>query len=87
MTKLPIKQYQSCTTPKIHREPIPTKILATNFTVPARFGKNDLHSSISTPVVQKGEVLLAKNYCSLAKNEKWNSLSNTQHVLTILNNK
>ena len=33
-TKLPIKQYQSSTTPKIHRETIPTKILATNFTVP-----------------------------------------------------
>ena len=87
MTKLPIKQYQSCTTPKIHREPIPTKILATNFTVPAKFGKNDLHSSISTAVVQNSEVLLAKIYCSLAKSEKWDSLSNTQHVLTILNNK
>ena len=35
MIKLSIKQYQSCTTPKIHRETIPTKILATNFTVPA----------------------------------------------------
>ena len=35
MTKLYIKQSQSCTTPKIHRETIPTKILATNFTVPA----------------------------------------------------
>ena len=34
-TKLSIKQHQSCTTPKIHRETIPTKILATNFTVPA----------------------------------------------------
>ena len=67
MTKLPIKQYQSCTTPKIHREPIPTKILATNFTVPAKFGKNDLHSSISTPVVQKGEVLLAKIIAHLPK--------------------
>ena len=87
MTQLPIKQYQSCTTPKLHREPIPSKILATNFTVPAKFGKNDLHSSISTPVAHKGEVLLAKNYCSLAKSEKWDSLSNTQHVLTILNNK
>ena len=87
MTQLPIKQYQSCTTPKIHREPIPIKILATNFTVPAKFGKNDLHSSISTAVVHKGEVLLAKNYCSLAKSKKWDSLSNTQHVLTILNNK
>ena len=87
MTKLPIKQYQSCTTPKIHREPIPTKLLATHFTFPAKFGKNDLHSSISTPVVHKGEVLLAKNYCSLAKSEKWDSLSNTQYVLTILNNK
>ena len=77
VTKLPIKQYQSCTTPKIHREPIPTRILATNFTVTAKFGKNDLHSSISTPVVQKDEVLHAKNYCSLAKSEKWDSLSNT----------
>ena len=86
MTHLPIKQYQSCTTPKIHREHIPTKILASNFTVPAKFGKNDLYSSISTPVVHKGEVLLAKNYCSLAKSEKWDSLSNTKHVLTILNN-
>ena len=35
MTKLPIKQYQSSTTPKIHRETIPTKSWATNFTVPA----------------------------------------------------
>ena len=70
MTKLSIKQYQSCTTPKIHRETIPTKILATKFTVPAKFGKNDLHSSNSTPVVHKGEVLLAKNYCSLAKSEE-----------------
>ena len=35
MTKLPIKQCQSCTTPKVHRETIPTKIMATNFTVPA----------------------------------------------------
>ena len=25
MTKLPIKQYQSCTTPKIHRDPFPPK--------------------------------------------------------------
>ena len=33
-TKLSIKQYQSCTTPKIHRETIPPKILATNFTIP-----------------------------------------------------
>ena len=87
MTQLPIKQYQSCTTPKIHREPIPTKILATNFTVPAKFGKNDLHSSISTPVVHKREVLLTKNYSSLAKSEEWDSLTNTQHVLTILNNR
>ena len=62
MTQLPNKPYQSCTTPKIHREPIPTKILATNSKVPAKVGKNDLHSSISTAVVQKGEVLLAKNY-------------------------
>ena len=85
--KLPIKQYQSCTTPRIHREPIPTKILATNFTVPANFGKNNLHSSISTPVVDKGEVLLAKHYCAFAKREEWDSLSNSQHVLTILNNK
>ena len=60
MTKLPIKQYQSCTTPKINRETNPTKILATNFTVPAIFGMNDLHSSNSTPVVQTGEVVLAK---------------------------
>ena len=49
---------------------IPIKILATNFTVPAKFGKNDLHSSISSTVVQKGEVLLAKKYWSLAKSEK-----------------
>ena len=35
MTKLSIKQYQSCITPKIHRETIPTKILVTNFTVAA----------------------------------------------------
>ena len=34
MTKLPIIQYQSCTTPKIHRETIPTESFATNFTVP-----------------------------------------------------
>ena len=70
MTQLPIKQYQSCTTPKIHREPIPTKILATNFAVPATFGKNDQFSSNSTPVVHKGAVLLAKNQVSLAKSEK-----------------
>ena len=70
------KQYQSSTTPKIYWEPIPTKILATNFTVPAKFGKNDLHSSISTAVVQKGEVLLAKSYCSLAKHEKWEARHN-----------
>ena len=68
MTKL--SNYQSCTTPKIHRETIPTKILATNFTVPAKFGKNDLHSSNSTPVVHKGAVLLAKNYFSLAQSEE-----------------
>ena len=61
MTKQSIKQYQSCTTPKIHRETIPTKILATKFTVPANFGKNDLQSLNPTPVVHKGEVLLAKN--------------------------
>ena len=67
ITKLPIKQYQSCTTPKIHRKPIPTKILATDFTVPAKFGRNDLHSSISTAVVPKGEVFLAKNVAHLPK--------------------
>ena len=71
--ELPIKQFQSCTTPKIHREPFPNhshRNLATNFTVPAKFGKNDLHSSISTAVVQTSEVLLAKNNCALAKSEK-----------------
>ena len=52
-----------------------------------KYGKNDLHSSNSTPVVHKGEVLLANNYCSLAKSEELDSLSNAQHVLTILNNK
>ena len=35
MTKLSIKQYQSCTTPKIHRETIHTKSLAKNLTVAA----------------------------------------------------
>ena len=70
MTKLPIKQYQSCTAPKIHRETIPTKILATNFTVPAKFGKNDQLSSNSMPVVHKGAVLLAKTQVSLAKSEE-----------------
>ena len=53
-----------------HSQTIPIKILATNFTVPAKFGKNDLHSSISTAVVQKGQVILATNNCSLAKSEK-----------------
>ena len=70
MTKLPIKQYQSFTTPKIHREPIPTKILATNFTVPAKFGKNVQLSSNSIPVVHNGAVLLAQNQVSLAKSEE-----------------
>ena len=84
MTKLSIKQYQSCTTQKIHRETIPTKILATIFTVPAKFGKNDQLCSNSTAVVHKGAVLLAKTQPSLAKNEEKDSLSNEQHVLTIL---
>ena len=70
MTKLSIKQYQSCTTPKIHRETIPTKISATNFTVQANFAKNDLHSSNSTPVVHKGVVLLAKKFSSFPKARK-----------------
>ena len=70
MTQLPIKQYQSCTTPKIHREPIPTKILATNFTVPAKIGKNDQLCSNSTPMVHRGAALLAKNQVSLAKSEE-----------------
>ena len=62
-------------------------MLATNFTVPAIIGKNDLRSSIPTAVVQKGQVLHAKNICSLDKSEKQDSLRDTQHVLTILNNK
>ena len=70
MTKLSIKQYQSCTTPEIHRETIPTKILATIFTVPVKFGKNDQLSSNFMPVVHKGAVLLAKNQVSLAKSEE-----------------
>ena len=86
MTKLPIKQFQSGTTPKIHREPFPPK-----FWQQISQSQQNLvrmtHSSISTPVVHKGEVLLAKNYCSLAKSKKWDSFSNTEHVLTILNNK
>ena len=53
-----------------HSQTIPIKIFATNFTLPAKFGKNDLHSSISTAVVQNGQVILAKNNCSLAKSEK-----------------
>ena len=61
ITKLSIKQYQYCTTPKIHRETIPTKMLATNFPVPAKFGKNNQLISNSTIVVHKGAVLLAKN--------------------------
>ena len=85
MTKLPIKQYQPCTTTKLHRETIPTKILQQI----SQSQKNLVRMTytVSTPVVQKGEVLLAKNYWSLAKSEKWDNLSNTQHVLTILNNK
>ena len=70
MTKLPIKQYQSCTTPRLHREPIPTKILATYFAVPAKIGKNDQLCSNSMPVVHRGAVLLAKNQVSLAKSEE-----------------
>ena len=70
MTKLSIKQYQSCTTPKIHRETIPTKNFTTIFTVPVQFGKNDQLSSNSTPVVHEGAVLLAQNQVSLAKSEE-----------------
>ena len=77
MTKLPIIQFQSCTTPKIYREPfpnhsqtIPIKILATNFAVPAYFDKNDQLSSNSTPMVPKGAVLLAKIQVLLDKSEK-----------------
>ena len=70
MNKLSIKQYQSCTTPKIHGETIPAKSLATNFAVPAKSGKNDQLSSNSTPVVHKGAVLLAKNQVSLDKSEE-----------------
>ena len=70
MTKLSIKQYQSCTTPKIHGETILTKILTTNFAVPAKFGNNDQLSSNSMPVVHKGAVPLAKNHVSLAKSKE-----------------
>ena len=84
MTKLSIKQCQSCTTPKIHRETIPTKILATNFAAPAQIGKNDQLSSNSMPVVHKGAVLLAKNQVSRAKSEEYDSLCIEQHVLTVL---
>ena len=70
MTKLPIKQYQSCTIPKIHRETIPTKILETNFAVPAKFDKNDQLSSNYMPMIHKGAVLLAKNQVSLAKSKE-----------------
>ena len=69
MIKLSIKQYQSCTTQKIHRGTIPNIIFAAIFTLQAKFGKNDLHSSNPIPVVDKGEVLLAKNYYSHAKSE------------------
>ena len=49
---------------------IPTKILATNISVPAKFDKNDQLSSNSTPMVHKGSVLLAKNQVLQAKSEK-----------------
>ena len=49
---------------------IPTKLLATNFAVPAKFGKNDQLCSNSTPMVHRGAVLLAKNQVLLAKSEK-----------------
>ena len=61
MTELPIKQYQSCATPKIHREPFPPKFWQQFSQSQQKFAKNDLHSSISTAVAQKGEVLLAKS--------------------------
>ena len=47
-----------------------TKILATNFSVPAKFDKNDQLSSNSMPMVHRGTILLAKNQVSLAKSEK-----------------
>ena len=55
---------------KIHRKPIPTKILATNFAVPAKLGNNDQLSSNSMPVAHKGAVLLAKNQVSPSKSEE-----------------
>ena len=69
MTKLPIKQYQYCTTPKLHRQTIPSKILATNVTAPAKFGKTDQLSSNSTPLVHKGAVLLARKVSSTKSEE------------------
>ena len=51
-------------------EPIPTKRLVTNFTIPTNFDHNDQLSSNSTPVVHKAAVLLAKNLVSLAKSKK-----------------
>ena len=68
-TKQSIKQYLSCTTPKIHRETIATKIWQ-QISHSQEICKNDLHSSNPTPVAPKGEVLLTKNYCAHAKSEE-----------------
>ena len=57
----------------------------------ARLTSVGLHSSFSTLVVHTHQVPLAThqvplatNQVQLAKSEKWDSLSNEQHVLTIL---
>ena len=50
----------------------------------ARFTNVGLQSSISVLVVHTHQVSLSTHQVPLAKNEKWDSLSNEQHGLTIL---
>ena len=50
----------------------------------ARLTNVGLHSSFSTLVVHTQQVPLATHKVPLVKSEKWDSLSNEQHVLTVL---
>ena len=50
----------------------------------ARLTNVGIHSSISTLVVHTHQVPLSTHQVPLTKNEKKDSLSNEQHVLTIL---
>ena len=53
----------------------------------ARLNNVGLHSSFSTLVVDTQQVPLSTYHVPLAKSEKYDSLSNEQHVLTNLKHK